>query len=64
MDYASDRNINALATPCPENVDQKNSHHVERKGLSRTSSVVPRSGSMGEESDDCWVHMLEYNPPR
>ena len=48
----------------PENADQvTGGHHAERGGFSRASSVAFGSKSM-EESDDCWIHMLEYNPPR
>ena len=41
-----------------------NSRHTVREGFSETSSVEPGSESIADESDDCWVHMLEYSPPR
>jgi hypothetical protein len=41
-----------------------NNRHVELEGFSETPSAEPGSESIGDESDDCWIHMLEYNPPR
>lgn len=42
-----------------------NSHHAELEAwFSETPSTESGSESTGDESDDCWIHMLKYNPPR
>lgn len=44
-----------------ENVGRTlNDHHAE---FSRTFGAESRGESTGDESNDCWIHMLEYSPP-
>ena len=48
-----------------EKVGEKlNGHHAEGEEPSGTIRVESIGESTGDESDDCWIHMLEYNPPR